>query len=1103
MEIDLDFYRSQHHKLIGREWLLNELDEKMFFSKRGVLFLAEMGYGKSAIVSHLICQSDKRFPGNWIYQNIVVFHLCNFYSQKTLSPGNFVNNLAGGFSKRIPGFLRTLQQNLRFNTYFENGKCIEDPEGCLDILVLEALNGLDMDNSTYIVLIDALDECIEHGERNIFNLLWKRFRRFPLNIKFLMTSRYISDIKIAFTQLDVIEKNTTDPNNFRDVHTLLFHDVGLMNDGKRSNMLRLFESSDLNTSLAKAVKYAQGNILLIKNALQVWLQHDFTLRSSYTTFEEIFEEQLTRIFRDRNVFKTVIKLFQVLCASMEPLHVEELIKIANLNEDEMLDDLSIVGKELSHFIRRTNDKISLTHKSLVEYLTNESRKTDKFYVSKKDGCVLIGKYWLNILKQQKSFTNISVVDLASYIACSSNEDIRKTFLRYGKIHAKEFSDTYILHQAAAKLNSDAAMSLILDLFSLRSVDEIDEGNITASYVATAFGNNLSLKALLDRNANVNFTRLGPTFINETVDMLHFCKTFAYWEYSLLNIAAQNGHYETVLTLLRHNVNISHQTSFGSNSFLLAVNNGHTRIVREFLMKFKSNFSSSLNHGLYLSAENGYLDIVDLLLYHGAEDLCPPCNSSQYWTSFHQTRLQAINSGEQLQTYNFVFLEDRRFIRCESVLEIAIQNGHTDIVQRLLIKGNNTLRCREAGGRLPMFTALKFKRIDIFKIMVQRGINKQDRCLYRRRRVDALDFNERERTDYLENTCPYNVTISHYLAYYWNKDVFDLGKRYDIWDWTARDSNGATPVHYACCAGNSELVDLLEQNGASFDLRSSNGSTPLHSAAICRQNSVLSHLLSRYPRSVFDNLNRSISHYVAMSVRFRDETTEDIINKYEYQIIHLEKKLHEEVFLKDRLDKSPLHYACESGNVNLLNFYYEFSTNFSSIIASFDNDKITFLDAAFASTPIFYKKEVKIVDECNIFDLFSEVYCDDYRLKVFVPHEYIVYLILKSTISHFSGKIVLRDIERYVNISLQKNNAYLLGIIFHNFPREYNHYMFRHGIASLKNLLKHPEINPGLFVFLPDMIYDCSKITGEAVLHAIVQDEKRTFWTSPYFDFSMF
>lgn len=618
MEIDLDFYRSQHHKLIGRGWLLNELDEKMFFSKRGVLFLAEMGYGKSAIVSHLICQSDKRFPGNWIYQHIVVFHLCNFYSQKTLSPGNFVNNLAGGFSKRIPGFLHVLQQNLRFNSYFENRKCIEDPEGCLDILVLEALNGLDMDNSTYIVLIDALDECIEHGERNIFNLLWKRFRRFPLNIKFLMTSRYISDIKIAVTQLDVIEKNTTDPKNYMDVHMLLFDQI--VYDGKQSNMQRLFESSDLNTSLTKAVKYAQGNILLIKNALPVWLQHDFILTSSHTTFEDIFEQQLTRIFRDRNVFKTVIKIFQVLCATMEPLHVEDLIKIANLNENEMFDALSIIGKELSHFIRRKNDKISLTHKSLVEYLTNESRKTDQFYVSKKDGCVLIGNYWLNILRQQKSFTNISVVDLASYIACSSDEGSRRKFLQYGKILTKEFSDAYILHQAAAQLNSYTAMSLILDLFSLRSVDETDEGNITASYVAAEFGNHLSLKALLDRNANVNFIRLCPNFTNESVCMLQFCKTVAFLEYSLLNIAAQNGHFETVLTLLQHNVNMSHQTSFGSNSFLLAVENGHTRLVREFLYKFKSNFTSSLNQALYLSSKNGYIDIVDLLLYHGAGDV---------------------------------------------------------------------------------------------------------------------------------------------------------------------------------------------------------------------------------------------------------------------------------------------------------------------------------------------------------------------------------------------------------------------------------------------------------------------------------------------------
>lgn len=450
-------------------------------------------------------------------------------------------------------------------------------------------------------------------------------------------------------------------------------------------------------------------------------------------------------------------------------------------------------------------------------------------------------------------------------------------------------------------------------------------------------------------------------------MLHFCKTYAFWEYSLLNIAAQNGHFETVVTLLRHNADISHQTSFGSNSFLLAVENGHTHIVQEFLLRFKSMLITSLNQALYLSAKNGYVDILNLLLYHGAEDSCPSCNSSQYWTSFHQTRLQTINSGEHLQRFNVVFLDDGRFVRCESVLEIAIQNGHTEIVEHLLKNSNKTLRCREAGGRTPVFTALKFKRTEIFKILIQKDINKQDRCLYRKRRAIAIDLSEKERKEYLENMCPYNVTISHYLAYNWDKEIFDLGQSYNLWNWTARDSNGATPLHYACCAGNSGMIDLLEVNGIKFDVRSTNGSTPLHSAAICRQNSVLSYLLYRNPKSVFDNQNRAISHYVAMSVRFHNETTKDIIRNDEYLIINLENKLHEEVLLKDNQNKTPLHYACESGNVNLFNFYFKFSKNISGVIESFNVEDNSILDYAILNTPIFDKNEANIVEECNVYN----------------------------------------------------------------------------------------------------------------------------------------
>lgn len=154
-------------------------------------------------------------------------------------------------------------------------------------------------------------------------------------------------------------------------------------------------------------------------------------------------------------------------------------------------------------------------------------------------------------------------------------------------------------------------------------------------------------------------------------------------------------------------------------------------------------------------------------------------------------------------YNFIFLDDRRYIRCETALEIAIQNGHTRVVQALLKSSNDALDCREAGGRTPAFTAIKYKRSEIFKLLLKKDLKKSDRCLYRNKRVDVIDLNEKERIGYLKNMCPYNVTLSHNLAYNWDKDVFN----YNIWNWTERDSDGATPVHYACCAGNSNMIDL--------------------------------------------------------------------------------------------------------------------------------------------------------------------------------------------------------------------------------------------------------------------------------------------------------
>lgn len=39
---------------------------------------------------------------------------------------------------------------------------------------------------------------------------------------------------------------------------------------------------------------------------------------------------------------------------------------------------------------------------------------------------------------------------------------------------------------------------------------------------------------------------------------------------------------------------------------------------------------------------------------------------------------------------------------------------------------------------------------------------------------VIDLNEREREEYLENMCFYNVMIFYYLVYNWDKEIFDIG-----------------------------------------------------------------------------------------------------------------------------------------------------------------------------------------------------------------------------------------------------------------------------------------------------------------------------------------
>lgn len=70
-DLEFSYYIKTHGTLIGREWLIEDINYQLLHTDyRGILIAAEMGFGKSAIVSKITCDSDTLSPGYPIHQNL-------------------------------------------------------------------------------------------------------------------------------------------------------------------------------------------------------------------------------------------------------------------------------------------------------------------------------------------------------------------------------------------------------------------------------------------------------------------------------------------------------------------------------------------------------------------------------------------------------------------------------------------------------------------------------------------------------------------------------------------------------------------------------------------------------------------------------------------------------------------------------------------------------------------------------------------------------------------------------------------------------------------------------------------------------------------------
>lgn len=176
------------------------------------------------------------------------------------------------------------------------------------------------------------------------------------------------------------------------------------------------------------------------------------------------------------------------------------------HHDQKLHLSRLLSGDLSHFLTRESERIGFAHKRFAEMLSSKENYLKKYYISKRNGHVKISKYWIENLKQRlKRLSRKDIIYVFYHVANCKEIELQKTFrevirsLRQTRQNTTLFQG--ILHETVARLNSYQTVKLLIDTLPDLQVDGKDEQSSPASYIAAAYGNAKSLKALLDFGAN--------------------------------------------------------------------------------------------------------------------------------------------------------------------------------------------------------------------------------------------------------------------------------------------------------------------------------------------------------------------------------------------------------------------------------------------------------------------------------------------------------------------------------------------------------------------------------------------------------------------------
>ena len=364
-------------------------------------------------------------------------------------------------------------------------------------------------------------------------------------------------------------------------------------------------------------------------------------------------------------------------------------------------------------------------------------------------------------------------------------------------------------------------------------------------------------------------------------------------YKALHYACKKGNYEIVKILTEHpECNVEAENNYKDRAVHAACESGHVDTVRHLVIDKHCDINAKGSGGctpLHYACKKGNFEIVKILTDH------PECD----------IEAEDNYKGRAVHT--------------------ACRSGHVDTVRHLVIDKRCDINAKDSGGCTPLHYACEKDNFEIVKILTD-----HPEC-----DIEAED-NYKGRAVHTACESGHVDTVRHLV----------IDKHCDI---NAKGSGGYTPLHYACEKGNYEIVKILTEHPecnleaennckgravhaacesghmgivrhllidkhCDINAKGSGGYTPLHYA--CKNGHFeIVKILTDHPEcniKAEDNSNNRALH-VACQSAWHDTT--DIVR-------HLVIDKHCDINAKGLGGYTPLHYACEKGNYEIVKILTE-------------------------------------------------------------------------------------------------------------------------------------------------------------------------------------